>query len=170
MNRTESSLSVLSGAVPPIPPVPVGRPGEFAYLCRITLENTTPGRIASLVEKQCAFFAAGETRGLRFRKEMLARFDAGLRKWEIALCEALWQDLHKSYEEAFMTELGLVYGDPEAVALCTRGVAGAAAIRRGHLPGGICGTRPGQPDRKRGTLLPAASTCPSGTCRTGSSG
>ena len=42
---------------------------------------------------------------------MLARFDAGLRKWEKALCEALWQDLHKSYEEAFMTELGLVYGE-----------------------------------------------------------
>ena len=170
MNRTESSLSVLSGAVPPIPPVPVGRPGEFAYLCRITLENTTPGRIASLVGKQRAFFATGTTRDVAWRKAQLRALNTSLKKWERTLCDALWKDLHKSYEEAFMTELGLVYGDPEAVALCTRGVAGAAAIRRGHLPGGICGARPGQPERECGTVLPAVSTSPSGTCRTGSSG
>ena len=75
------------------------------------MENTDTARIASLVEKQRAFFASGATRGLRFRKEMLSRFDAGLRKWEKPLSEALWKDLHKSYEEAFITEFGLVYGE-----------------------------------------------------------
>ena len=75
------------------------------------MTQTDPQRIASLVEKQRAFFAAGTTRGIRFRKEMLSRFDAGLRKWEKTLCDALWHDLHKSYEEAFMTEVGLVYGE-----------------------------------------------------------
>jgi aldehyde dehydrogenase (NAD+) len=77
----------------------------------MTIENTTPARIADLVEKQRAFFATGQTRGLQFRREMLSRFDAGLHKWEKELCEALWNDLHKSHEEAFMTEIGLVYGE-----------------------------------------------------------
>ena len=75
------------------------------------LTNTTPDRIRELVEKQRAYFATGKTRDIAFRKEMLSRFDKGLRKWEKPLCDALWTDLHKSYEEAFMTELGLVYGE-----------------------------------------------------------
>ena len=75
------------------------------------LTNTAPERIQELVEKQRAFFATGKTRDIAFRKEMLSRFDQGLRKWEKSLCDALWTDLHKSYEEAFMTELGLIYGE-----------------------------------------------------------
>ncbi len=75
------------------------------------LENTSPARIAELVAGQRAFFATGATRDLAFRKGMLARFRDGLRKWEGPLCEALWKDLHKSREEAFLTELGLVYGE-----------------------------------------------------------
>ena len=75
------------------------------------LTNTAPERIQELVEKQRAFFATGKTRDIAFRKEMLFRFDQGLRKWEKSLCDALWTDLHKSYEEAFMTELGLIYGE-----------------------------------------------------------
>ncbi len=75
------------------------------------LTHTGAERIRELVEKQRAFFASGKTLDISFRKEMLSRFDKGLRKWEKPLCEALWNDLHKSYEEAFMTEIGLVYSE-----------------------------------------------------------
>ncbi len=73
--------------------------------------NTSAERIQELVEKQRAFYATGTTRNVKWRKQQLKAFNAGLKKWEKPLCDALWQDLHKSYEEAFMTELGLVYGE-----------------------------------------------------------
>ena len=75
------------------------------------MENTSAERIEQLVLKQRTFFATGTTRNVKWRVKQLKAFEAGLHKWEKPLCEALWQDLHKSYEEAFMTELGLVYGE-----------------------------------------------------------
>ena len=77
----------------------------------MALENTTPKRIEELVGKQRAFFAAGTTRDIDWRRSQLRKFQEGLRKWEKPLCDALWKDLHKSYEEAYMTEVGLVYGE-----------------------------------------------------------
>ena len=75
------------------------------------MENTSAERIEELVEKQRAFYATGTTRDVRWRVGQLKAFKAGLEKWEKPICDALWQDLHKSYEEAFMTEIGLVYGE-----------------------------------------------------------
>ena len=73
--------------------------------------NTTSEKIDSLVERQRAFFATGKTRGIAFRKQMLRGLREALQKWEKPLTDALWEDLHKSYEEAFMTEIGLVHGE-----------------------------------------------------------
>ena len=75
------------------------------------MENTTIERINDRILKQRAFFKSGRTKDVCFRKEMLRAFEKGLRKWEKPICEALWQDLHKCYEEAYMTEIGLVYGE-----------------------------------------------------------
>ena len=77
----------------------------------MAMENTTPQRIEELVRLQRAFFATGTTREVAWRIGQLKRLEKGLRKWEQPLCDALWQDLHKSAEEAFLTELGLVYGE-----------------------------------------------------------
>ena len=77
----------------------------------MALENTTPERIEELVRRQRAFFATGVTRDIDWRRFQLKQFREGLLKWEKALSEALWTDLHKSYEEAYMTEIGLVYGE-----------------------------------------------------------
>ena len=77
----------------------------------MAVENTTPERIEELVGKQRAFFATGTTRDIDWRHSQLRQFQEGLRKWEKPLCDALWKDLHKSYEEAYMTEIGLVYGE-----------------------------------------------------------
>ena len=77
----------------------------------MALENTAPGRIEELVLRQRAFYATGTTRSVAWRRRQLKNFKAGLSKWEKRLCDALWEDLHKSYEEAFVTEIGLVYGE-----------------------------------------------------------
>ena len=77
----------------------------------MALENTAPERIEELVRKQRAFFATGTTRDIDWRRIQLKQSQEGLKKWEKPLCDALWTDLHKSYEEAYMTEIGLVYGE-----------------------------------------------------------
>lgn len=65
--------------------------------------------IDTLVQRQRDFFASGATRSISFRKQQLKALRAALQKWEKPLCDALWTDLHKSYEEAFMTEIGLKF-------------------------------------------------------------
>ena len=77
----------------------------------MAIENTSVERIQELVEKQRAFYATGTTRDVQWRKQQLKAFKAGLQKWEKPLADALWADLHKSYEEAYLTEIGLVYGE-----------------------------------------------------------
>lgn len=77
----------------------------------MAIENTSVERIQELVEKQRAFYATGTTRDVQWRKQQLKAFKAGLQKWEKPLADALWDDLHKSYEEAYLTEIGLVYGE-----------------------------------------------------------
>ena len=73
--------------------------------------NTSVERINEIIAAQKAFYKSGATRKLSFRKDALRKMLAGLKKWEKPLCDALWQDLHKCYEEAYMTEIGLVYGE-----------------------------------------------------------
>ena len=75
------------------------------------IQNTSPEKIAETVESQRRFYATGTTRGIPWRKERLIAFRDGLRKWEEPLYEALWKDLHKCREEAFMTEIGLVFNE-----------------------------------------------------------
>lgn len=75
------------------------------------LENTSPERIAALAAAQRAYFHSGATLGEEFRREQLRRLGAALKLWEGRLCEALWQDLHKSEEEAILTELSIVEGE-----------------------------------------------------------
>ena len=97
----------------------------------MTLENTKAERIEELVLKQRSFYATGTTRDVKWRLRQLKALNIGLSKWEKTLCDALLQDLHKSYEEAFMTELGIVYGEiDEAVSK----LPGWARIRRKRSP------------------------------------
>lgn len=72
------------------------------------MTNTPTQKIDRIIKSQRAFFAGGATLDIKFRKEMLNRLGKALEKWESALCEALWTDLHKSYEEAYLTELSIV--------------------------------------------------------------
>ena len=65
-------------------------------------------KIQSIAEAQKAYFRSGATLDIKFRKQMLRKFVAALEKWEPRLYDALWADLHKSYEEALLTELSIV--------------------------------------------------------------
>ena len=64
--------------------------------------------ITKIVESQRAYFRTGATLDIRFRKQMLRRFLAAIEQWEPRLTDALWTDLHKSYEEAYLTEISIV--------------------------------------------------------------
>ena len=57
---------------------------------------------------QSDFFRSEATLDVRFRRKMLECFAEALDKWEGRLCDALWTDLHKSYEEAYLTEISIV--------------------------------------------------------------
>lgn len=65
-------------------------------------------RIDAVMTAQKAFFESGATRDVKFRKEMLRALAAALVKWEPALYDALYRELHKSEQEAFLTEISLV--------------------------------------------------------------
>jgi aldehyde dehydrogenase (NAD+) len=58
-----------------------------------------------------AYFQEGHTRSYAFRKKQLVQLKQAIRQYEPRLLEALHQDLHKSAEEAFSTEIGLVYAE-----------------------------------------------------------
>ena len=67
--------------------------------------------IPSTVQKQRAYFLASHTLPISFRKRALHQLLQAVKQYEQQLAEALWQDLHKSYEEAYLTELSIVYGE-----------------------------------------------------------
>ena len=72
------------------------------------MENTPESKIISIREAQKAYFHGGATLNVSFRKNMLKRLLAAMDMWEERLCDALWTDLHKSYEEAYLTEISIV--------------------------------------------------------------
>ena len=67
--------------------------------------------ISETSQKQRAYFHSGATLPLCFRRQMLCKLSDAMHQYEKPLAEALWTDLHKSYEEAYLTELSIVYGE-----------------------------------------------------------
>ena len=67
--------------------------------------------ISTTLNKQKHYFHSGATLPLSFRKQMLRRLADAMQQYEKPLTDALWQDLHKSYEEAYLTELSIVYAE-----------------------------------------------------------
>ena len=75
------------------------------------MENTSTETIQRIAEKQKAYFRSGATLDISFRKQMLKKLLNAMNKWESRICDALWTDLHKSYEEAYLTEISIVTGE-----------------------------------------------------------
>lgn len=61
------------------------------------------------------FFRSGETRSYRFRIEQLKKLKASIIKHEEELYAALYSDLKKSKEESWVTELGMVVSEINAI-------------------------------------------------------
>lgn len=75
------------------------------------MSNTDFAKIDNLVTQQKQYFATGETLSISFRKERLTDLYNAIKKWQKTLHEALWTDLHKSHEEAYITETSIVLGE-----------------------------------------------------------
>ena len=73
--------------------------------------NTPTDKTISIIQAQREYFRSGATLDISFRKAMLHKLSAAMEEWEHRLAEALWTDLHKSYEEAYLTELSIVKGE-----------------------------------------------------------
>ncbi|MFP4467400.1 MAG: aldehyde dehydrogenase [Bacteroidales bacterium] len=57
---------------------------------------------------QRRFFATRKTRELQFRKAQLIKLRKTITKYEQGIIDALWQDLRKSPEETYLTEISVV--------------------------------------------------------------
>ena len=77
----------------------------------MAINNTPNEQIANTIAAQKAFFRSGKTLDIEFRLSALRALKSAIKKWEKPLAEALWSDLHKSYEEAYLTELSIVLGE-----------------------------------------------------------
>lgn len=95
------------------------------------MENTAVNEIIRINKEQKEFFNSGSTLDISFRKTMLKKLLAAMDKWESRLSEALWTDLHKSYEEAYLTELSIVKAE---IRTHMRKVSGWAGKKRARTP------------------------------------
>ena len=95
------------------------------------MENTSTEKIQAIAKAQKEYFLSGATLDIKFRKDMLRKLYKAMENWENRLCDALWTDLHKSYEEAYLTEISIVKGE---IRNHIRHVAGWARKRKACSP------------------------------------
>ena len=72
------------------------------------MNNTSTDKIIAIHTAQKTYFHSGVTLDIKFRKEMLKKLLGAMEAWEEKICASLWEDLHKSYEEAYLTEISIV--------------------------------------------------------------
>lgn len=65
----------------------------------------------AILAAQKTYFRTNATLDVAFRKQQLKAFLKAMEDYDRQLADALWTDLHKSYEEAYLTELSLVKGE-----------------------------------------------------------
>ena len=97
----------------------------------MSITNTPEARISSILASQKEYFNTGATLCIKFRKEQLRKLADAIRKFEKPLADALWTDLHKSYQEAYLTEIGLVKAE---IREALRGVSRWSRRKRVHTP------------------------------------
>ena len=73
--------------------------------------NTPTERISEIVAAQRTYFHSHATISIEFRLDMLRRLRDAIIRHEQSLTDALYTDLHKSYEEAYLTEISIVVGE-----------------------------------------------------------
>lgn len=77
----------------------------------MAIVNTPTEQIVKIAAAQREYFHSGQTLDIGYRLTALKALKAAILKHEKALTDALWADLHKSYEEAYLTEISIVLGE-----------------------------------------------------------
>ncbi len=72
------------------------------------MENVERDQLRETCFVQNRFFASQKTRNIKFRKAQLVKLRQAIKKYEQGVIDALWQDLRKSPEEAYLTEISVV--------------------------------------------------------------
>ena len=75
------------------------------------MKETNESTIVNHLESQRTFFATGQTKDVKFRLEQLSKLKEVVIDYEARIQEALWLDLHKSPEEAYLTEISLILSE-----------------------------------------------------------
>lgn len=75
------------------------------------MQETSEIQIKTILETQRAYFREGHTQSISFRIENLKKLKKAIIAKQEAIYNALWEDLHKSNEEAFLTEISLVLSE-----------------------------------------------------------
>lgn len=75
------------------------------------MKETEENTIISHINNQRAFFATKQTKNVKFRLEQLRKLKDIVIEYEEKIQEALWKDLHKSPEEAYLSEISIVLNE-----------------------------------------------------------
>lgn len=73
-----------------------------------SVEQVSEEWIQEKVKDLKDFYASGKTKNIAFRIDQLKKLKAGIKKYESEISKALWEDLHKSKEEVYLTEISIV--------------------------------------------------------------
>ena len=72
------------------------------------MSDTSEQVIKNLLSGQRNYFSSGETKNIDFRIKQLKILKSTIIKFEEKISSALYEDLHKSKEEAYLTEISIV--------------------------------------------------------------
>lgn len=72
------------------------------------MDDTAKTIIDDMLRQQQELFASHQTKAIKFRLEQLRKLKRAINKYEPKIADALWADLHKSFEEAYLTEISIV--------------------------------------------------------------
>jgi aldehyde dehydrogenase (NAD+) len=75
------------------------------------MTETSEHTIDQLLNNQKTFFATQQTKDINFRLTQLRKLKKVILQYQTQIEDALWEDLHKSPEEAYLTEISIVTGE-----------------------------------------------------------
>ena len=73
--------------------------------------DTSENSIVEYIANQKAFFSTHQTKAINFRLAQLRKLKKVILQNQQKIEQALWKDLHKSPEEAYLTEISIVTGE-----------------------------------------------------------
>lgn len=75
------------------------------------MTETSEQTIDQYLSSQKAFFATQQSKDIGFRLTQLRKLKRAILQYQTQIEDALWEDLHKSPEEAYLTEISIVTGE-----------------------------------------------------------